>query len=81
VSDEKGRVKVSQLVKLTKPGKLVGVFWGKLIGFIFLAPLLGTALGAASGTLVGALSDTGINDRFMKDAAQALTPGTAGLFS
>jgi uncharacterized membrane protein len=37
-------------------------------------------LGAASGALGGALSDVGINDDFMKDAAQALTPGGAGLF-
>jgi uncharacterized membrane protein len=43
-------------------------------------PLVGTALGAASGALGGALTDTGINDQFMKDAAQALTPGSAGLF-
>ena len=42
-------------------------------------PLVGTALGAASGALGGALSDAGINDDFMKDAAQALTPGSAGL--
>ncbi len=26
------------------------------------------------------MTDTGINDDFMKDAAQALTPGSAGLF-
>ncbi len=51
-----------------------------MIGFIFLVPLVGTALGAASGALSGALTDTGINDNFMKNAAQALTPGTAGLF-
>jgi Protein of unknown function (DUF1269) len=51
-----------------------------LIGLIFLMPLVGTALGAASGALGGALSDTGIDDDFMKDAAQALIPGSAGLF-
>src|SRR4029077_4945040 len=51
-----------------------------LIGFIFLMPLLGTALGAASGALGGKLSDFGIDDKFMKEAAGTLQPGTAGLF-
>jgi uncharacterized membrane protein len=54
--------------------------WGTLIGFIFLNPLLGTALGAASGALSGKLADVGINDKFMKESAAALHPGTAGLF-
>jgi uncharacterized membrane protein len=80
VRDDKGRVKLNQLMNLTAAGALSGAFWGTLIGFIFLMPLVGTALGAASGALGGALSDTGINDDFMKDAAQALTPGSAGLF-
>jgi len=80
VKDDKGRVKLNQLVNLTAAGALSGAFWGTLIGLIFMVPLLGTALGAASGALSGALSDAGIDDGFMKDAAQALTPGSAGLF-
>src|SRR5260370_8231469 len=80
VRDDKGRVKLNQMMNLTAAGALSGGFWGMLIGLIFLMPLVGTALGAASGALGGALSDTGINDDFMKDAAQALIPGSAGLF-
>ena len=80
VKDDKGRVKLNQMMNLTATGAVSGAFWGTLIGFIFLMPLVGTALGAASGALGGALSDVGINDDFMKEAAQALTPGGAGLF-
>ncbi len=80
VKDEKGHVKLNQLMNLTAAGAASGALWGTLIGFIFMAPLLGTALGAASGALGGKLSDVGINDKFMKDAASALKPGTAGLF-
>lgn len=80
VKDEKGHVKLNQLMNLTAAGAASGALWGTLIGFIFLAPLLGTAIGAASGALGGKLSDAGINDQFMKDAASALQPGTAGLF-
>lgn len=80
VKDEAGHIKLNQLVNLTATGAASGALWGTLIGFIFMAPLLGTALGAASGALGGKLSDAGINDQFMKDAAAALQPNTAGLF-
>lgn len=80
VKDSQGRIKLNQLMNMTAAGALSGAFWGTLIGLIFLAPLVGAAVGAASGALGGKLSDTGINDQFMKDAAGALQPGTAGLF-
>lgn len=80
VKNEKGEVKLNQMINLTAAGAASGALWGTLIGFIFLAPLVGTAIGAASGALGGRFSDIGINDQFMKDAASALQPGTAGLF-
>ena len=54
VKDDKGRVKLNQLVNLTAAGALSGAFWGTLIGLIFMVPLLGTAcfaLGAEQLTL------------------------------
>lgn len=80
VKDEKGHVKLNQMMNLTAAGAASGALWGTLIGFIFLAPLVGTALGAASGALGGKLTDVGINDKFMKETASALQPNTAGLF-
>lgn len=80
VKDDKGHVKLNQMINLTATGAASGALWGTLIGFIFLSPLVGTAIGAASGALGGKFSDVGINDQFMKDAASALQPGTAGLF-
>jgi uncharacterized membrane protein len=80
VKDHKGRIKLNQMINLTAAGALSGALWGTFIGFIFLLPLLGTALGAASGAIGGALSDVGIDDDFMRDTAQALTPGSAGPF-
>ncbi len=47
---------------------------------VFLNPLFGAAIGAASGALGGAFSDYGINDRFMKDVAASIDPGDAALF-
>ena len=80
VKDDKGRIKLNQLMNPTAAGAVSGALWGTLIGLIFLNPLLGTAIGAASGALGGTLTDVGINDQFMKDAASALQPGSAGLF-
>ena len=78
--DMSGRVGLNQLVNLTARGAMSGAVWGALFGLIFLNPLLGAALGAASGAIRGRLTDFGISDDFMKSAAGALEPGTAGLF-
>jgi uncharacterized membrane protein len=75
-----GRIKLNQLFHTTAAGAVSGTFWGTLIGLIFLMPLVGAALGAASGAIGGALSDAGINDTFMKEAAEAIQPETAALF-
>jgi uncharacterized membrane protein len=80
VKNEKGEVKLNQLVNTTAVGAASGSFWGLLVGLLFLNPLLGVALGAASGALGGALSDFGINDQFMKDLAAKIQPGNAALF-
>ena len=80
VKDADGRVKLNQLINSTAAGAVSGALWGTLIGFIFLMPLVGTAIGAASGALGGKLTDIGIDDKFMKEAAASLQPGAAGLF-
>ena len=80
VKDQRGKVRLHQAVNLTTAGALRGGFWGALIGLIFLNPLLGLALGATAGAVGGALTDVGINDKFMKDLAAAMKPGSSTLF-
>ena len=80
VKDEKGNIKLKQMINTTAAGAVGGAFWGTLIGLIFLMPLAGAALGAASGAVSGALTDLGISNKFMKDTAAAIQPGTAALF-
>ena len=80
VKDAQGRIKLNQLLNTTATGAVSGAFWGSLIGLIFLMPLAGAALGAASGTLGGYLTDVGIDDKWMKTTAAAIQPGTAALF-
>jgi uncharacterized membrane protein len=80
VKDEKGKVKLHQAVNLTAAGAVSGGFWGTLIGLIFLNPILGLAVGATAGAVSGALTDVGIDDRFMKDLAETMSPGSSVLF-
>ncbi len=80
VKDQEGHIKLNQLFNTTAIGGVSGMFWGALIGLIFMMPLAGAALGAASGAVSGALTDFGIDDKFMKDVAEAVPPGGAALF-
>jgi uncharacterized membrane protein len=80
VKDSDGNIKLNQMINMTAAGAVTGAFWGSLIGLIFLMPLAGAALGAASGTLSGYLTDIGIDDKWMKETAAAIQPGTAALF-
>jgi uncharacterized membrane protein len=61
-------------------GALGGGFWGLLFGLIFFIPLLGLAISAAAGALLGSMSDVGINDQFIKTVRKEVTPGTSALF-
>jgi len=80
VMQDGGKVKLNQLLNTTAMGAVSGSFWGLLIGAIFLMPVFGAALGAASGALGGALTDYGVDDKFMKDLSGSLQPGNAALF-
>jgi uncharacterized membrane protein len=80
VKNPDGAVKLNQLFSTTALGGVSGAFWGALIGLIFMMPLAGAAIGAGAGAVSGALTDFGIDDKFMKDVAAAIPPGGAALF-
>jgi len=75
-----GKVKVKQAVSLVGAGALGGAFWGMLIGMLFWAPWLGLAIGAAAGAAGGALSDIGVDDKFIKEVGSKIEPGHSALF-
>ena len=75
-----GRVKLNQLFEPVRAGAVSGMFWGTLIGVLFMMPLAGAAVGAASGALRGKFTDVGINNDFMKEVASTLQSGKAALF-
>jgi uncharacterized membrane protein len=78
--DDKGKVRIQQSVNLTGTGAAGGALWGTLIGLIFLNPLAGLAVGAATGAVAGKLSDVGINDDVIKQIGQQLQQGKAAVF-
>jgi len=72
--------KTRQLVDLVTIGTMGGMFWGLLLGLIFLTPLFGMAIGAAFGALGGAFRDYGIDDDFITRGRSGVTEGTSALF-
>lgn len=76
----KKKPKTRQMHNLAAAGAMSGMFWGMLFGLIFLMPLFGAAIGAMTGALSGSLTDVGIDDRFIKDVREKVTPGTSALF-
>ncbi len=78
--EQDGKVGLHQTFNPVSTGAAGGARWGSLIGLIFLMPLMGLVIGAASGALGGAVTDVGVNDNFMKELGQKLTPGTSALF-
>lgn len=80
VRNSDGKVKVKQAQSLVGAGALGGAFWGMLIGLIFLAPVLGMAVGAISGALGGKYADIGIDDEFIEEVGDTIEPGQSALF-
>jgi len=76
-----GKIKLHQAMSTAGAGAAGGALWGGLIGLIFLAPLFGMAVGAASGAFAGKVSDVGANDNFMKDLGAKLPAGGAALIA
>lgn len=79
--DEKtGAVELHQSINLTGIGAASGALWGTLIGFLFLNPIAGAAIGAGAGALSGYFSDFGISDSFMKELGQKVQYPKAAVF-
>jgi uncharacterized membrane protein len=73
--------KTRQLHSTAGAGAGWGAFWGFLFGLIFFMPLLGMAIGAGTGALSGSLADVGIDDDFIRQVREKVTPGTSALFA
>jgi uncharacterized membrane protein len=75
-----GKIKLHQARSATGAGAVGGALWGGLIGLLFFMPFLGAAVGAAAGAASGSMIDTGVDDNFMREVGEQLSPGRAALF-
>ncbi|AXY67476.1 DUF1269 domain-containing protein [Thermosynechococcus sichuanensis E542] len=81
VRTKDGKVKINQTQDLTLQGALGGGFWGLLIGLLFFNPLLGWAAGLVAGAISGKFTDIGIDDNFIKELGQTISPGSSAIFT
>jgi uncharacterized membrane protein len=73
------KIKLDQALSTTGAGAAGGALWGGLFGLIFLMPIAGMAIGAATGALMGHWTDYGIDDKFAKEMQTKLGPGKVAL--
>jgi uncharacterized membrane protein len=74
-----GKVHVdNEFSSATEIGTVAGAILGPLLVFMF--PIAGIAIGAASGAFIGRLLDQGVDDAFVKELKEELRPGQSALF-
>jgi uncharacterized membrane protein len=56
------------------------MFWGLLLGLLFFVPVLGMAVGAGMGALMGKVSKSGVDKAFQDQVRGMIEPGTSALF-
>ena len=78
---DRKKPKTRQLSSMGAEGATWGALWGMLFGLLFFVPLLGMAAGAAMGGIMGSLADVGIDDDFIRQVREKVTPGTSALFA
>lgn len=76
-----GKIKLHQAMSLTGAGAAGGAMWGGLIGLLFLVPLFGMAIGAATGAVAGKMTDAGVDDNLVKQLGAKMPPGGAALIA
>jgi uncharacterized membrane protein len=81
VRDDDGTVDVRQGSTGVGAATVGGAMWGGMIGLVFLAPLLGMAVGALAGGAVwkSTFGDVGVAESFVDELRTNLTPGSAAL--
>ena len=78
---QRGKLKVTTTDHLVAGATLGGMFWGMLIGLLFLAPVAGLAIGAMVGAATGGLTRLGIKDEFKQQVTDLVQPGTSAILA
>ncbi|HSR30875.1 MAG TPA: DUF1269 domain-containing protein [Anaerolineae bacterium] len=75
-----GDIEIKQTHSVTGKYTLGGTGIGLLAGLLLGGPIGGLVGGAAIGAIVGAMKDYGIDDIFIRQTLEALSPNSSALF-
>jgi uncharacterized membrane protein len=79
VKDAEGKVHVKNMTeKGVKIGAVTGGFFGLLLASVFF-PILGIAIGAAAGGLIGKTFETGVDKAFINEVKESLSPSNSAI--
>lgn len=79
VRNQKGRIQTITADHTVARGTVSGMFWGTLIGLLFLAPVAGFAIGGLIGAASGGIAKSGLDDDFKRQFADLVQPGTSAI--
>jgi uncharacterized membrane protein len=81
VKDQEGKVKIKQTLEQSKTGTAAGwgALWGLLLGLLFLTPLGLGVVGGILGAIIGKTQDLGIDNQFINEVGDSLSPGDSAL--
>jgi uncharacterized membrane protein len=81
VKDQEGKIKIKQTLEQSKTGTAAGwgALWGLLLGLLFLNPLVLGVVGGILGAVIGKTQDLGIDNQFIKEVGDSLSPGDSAL--
>ncbi len=79
--DSDGKVDVKNAIdRTTKVGAAGGGLIGLLVGFVFGGPVGMMLLGGLGGAVIGALTQSGVDKKFIQDVSNSIKPGNSALF-
>lgn len=81
VRNQKGKLKIMTTDHIVGATTLGGMFWGTLLGLVFLAPMAGMAIGGLLGAASGGLTRLGIKDDFRNQVSDLVKPGTSAILA
>lgn len=77
----RGKIRVVTSDQAVAYGTVSGMFWGTLIGLLFLVPIAGFAIGGLIGAATGGLGHLGIEDDFKRQFGELVQPGTSAIMA
>jgi len=78
---QNGHLHVTTRESYLATGTLTGMFWGLLVGLIFLQPLAGAAIGGLAGLVAGGVGDLGMDEKFKHEVGSLVQPGKSALMA